>query len=272
MPPGCQGVAGTGEPLDCAPHGPKRPAETRVRTAVGGHLLARRKPGVQIPSPPPLKPQVRASPAECWRRSLQLAAALRPHARVAVQVGRLAATRRLGPGPPTMTTERGRRLQPERRVRGEARQSGPEAHAGAGRCSSRSRIRQDGQTRGALLAVWLPAAPTRSTESSVQRQRTRTRNARTPMRTPDVQTRTLDSGRVDIADTGRSHRTRGHRTRGHRTVTPDTGHVDATEYADRATKARQRIRTDILDNQTTRPPAGTPNRGPVDGACGARQR
>jgi hypothetical protein len=38
-------------------------AETRVCTAVGRHLLARRKPGVQIPSPPPPTSQVRASPA-----------------------------------------------------------------------------------------------------------------------------------------------------------------------------------------------------------------
>jgi hypothetical protein len=55
--------------------------------------LARRKPGVQIPSPPPPTSQVRASPARRWRRSLQAAAAPRPHAQVAVQPRRLAATR-----------------------------------------------------------------------------------------------------------------------------------------------------------------------------------
>jgi hypothetical protein len=43
--------------------------------------LARRKSGVQIPSPPPLKRQVRASSASRWRRSLHVAAALRPHDR-----------------------------------------------------------------------------------------------------------------------------------------------------------------------------------------------
>ena len=72
--------------------------------------LARRKPGVQIPSPPPPTPQVRAPSASSWRRSLHVAAALRPRAHVAVQPGRLAATRRLNPRPPTMTTERSRHL------------------------------------------------------------------------------------------------------------------------------------------------------------------
>jgi hypothetical protein len=36
-----------------APDGPRRPGKTQLRTAVGCHLLARRKSGVQIPSPPP---------------------------------------------------------------------------------------------------------------------------------------------------------------------------------------------------------------------------
>jgi hypothetical protein len=40
-------------PPNFAPDGPERPGETPVRTAVGRHLFARRKPGVQIPSPPP---------------------------------------------------------------------------------------------------------------------------------------------------------------------------------------------------------------------------
>ena len=75
-----------------------------------GADLARRKPGVQIPSPPPPTSQVRASPASSRRRSLHAAAAPRPHAQVAVQLRRLAAARRLGPGPHTMTTQRSRRL------------------------------------------------------------------------------------------------------------------------------------------------------------------
>ena len=78
-----------------------------------GLSLARRKSGVQIPSPPPPNQQVRAPPASSGRRSLHVAAALRPREQVAVQLGRLSATRRLGPRPPTVTTERSRRLQPE---------------------------------------------------------------------------------------------------------------------------------------------------------------
>jgi hypothetical protein len=38
-----------------APDGSRRPAQTQLRTAVSRPLLARRKPGVQIPSPPPHK-------------------------------------------------------------------------------------------------------------------------------------------------------------------------------------------------------------------------
>jgi hypothetical protein len=68
------------------PDGRQRPAQTLVRTAVGCHLLARRKPGVQIPSPPPPTLQVRASSVECRRRSLHVAAALRPPAQVKVQL------------------------------------------------------------------------------------------------------------------------------------------------------------------------------------------
>ena len=102
------------------------------------------------------------------------------------------------------------------------------------------------------------AAPTRSTKSPVQTPRTRTRNGRTP--TPD---------------TGRSHRTvdSGSWTSHARTldVHPDTGRVDATEYSDRATSTADTGQT-FRTTTTTRPPAGTPNRGPVDGTCCARQR
>jgi hypothetical protein len=49
------------------------PRGTHVRS------LARRKPGVQIPSPPPPTSQVRASPSSSRRRSLHGAAALRPY-------------------------------------------------------------------------------------------------------------------------------------------------------------------------------------------------
>jgi hypothetical protein len=191
--------------------------------------LARRKSGVQIPSPPPPTSQVRASPASSGRRSLQVAAALRPQAQVAVQPGRLSETRRHGHGSPTMTTERGRRLQPELRAPSDTRQSGREAPLApaAGRD-----VRGDGRTArpGPLLAVWLPAAPTRSTMSPVQPQWTRTRNARTPTR-----------------DTGRPHPDIGQRTRGHRghwTVTPDAW----TRRRTRTGRPRHGRHPDILDH------------------------
>jgi hypothetical protein len=68
-----------------------RAASTKLPTYV--RSLARRKSGVQIPSPPPPTQQVRASPASSRRRSLHAPAAPRPHAQVAVQPKRLAATR-----------------------------------------------------------------------------------------------------------------------------------------------------------------------------------
>ena len=57
----------------------------QVGMALTPNSLARRKPGVQIPSPPPPNQQVRASPASSGRRSLHVAAALRPQAQVTVQ-------------------------------------------------------------------------------------------------------------------------------------------------------------------------------------------
>src|SRR6266511_3404882 len=56
--------------------------------------LARRKSGVQIPSPPPPTSQVRASAASSGWRSLHVAAALRPRIRVAVPPRRLSDTGR----------------------------------------------------------------------------------------------------------------------------------------------------------------------------------
>jgi len=201
----------------------------QVGMALTPNSLARRKPGVQIPSPPPPNQQVRASSASSGRRSLHGAAALRPREQVAVQLGRLSATRRLGPRPHTVTTERSRRLQPELPVRCDARQSRTRSHAGSGRWSSRSRIRQDGQIQTPLLTMWLPAAPTSSTSSPDANTAGPGRRTRGHRRgTPDIHTRTLDSRRVAIAyaDTGRSHRTL------------DTGRVDATEYADRVVKSQ----------------------------------
>jgi hypothetical protein len=105
------------------------------------------------------------------------------------------------------------------------------------------------------------AAPTRSTKSPVQTPRTRTRNARTP--TPGHRTSTPDSGQriVDItcADTGRSP---GHRT-------PDAW----TRPSTRTGRPRHgRHRTDTPDHHDQPTARWTPNHGPVDGTCCARQR
>jgi hypothetical protein len=189
----------------------------QVGMALTPNSLARRKPGVQIPSPPPpnLAGQSVASvePAAltaCWGRGAAASASRSPARKARSDQ----ATR---PWTFHVTTERGRRLQPE--------------HASAATPDSPEQKppwlkpmvvpfadTEDGQTR-ALLAVWLPAAPTRSMKSPVQTPRTRTRTRGHP--TPghrDVHPRTLDSRCVD---TGRSP---GHRTpdTGHRT--PDTGH------------------------------------------------
>jgi hypothetical protein len=73
-----------------------------------------------------------------------------------------------------------------------------------------------------------------------------TRSTKSPVQTPRM--RKLTRGHRP-RDTGRPHsaiaqRTRGHRIRGHR---PDTGLVDATEYADKRPR-HGRHRTDILDH------------------------
>ena len=124
-----------------------------------------------------------------------------------------------------MTTERGRRLQPELRIRCDTRQSGPEATLA--QADGRAVRGHGGTARpGSLLAVWLPAASTRSTKSPVQTPWTRTWNARTP--TPGHRTSTPDSGQRTWTSPARTL-----------DVHPDTGRVDATEYSDRATSTRQ---------------------------------
>jgi hypothetical protein len=80
--PGEQGYQFIGGELrpNFAPDGPARPAKMQVRMALSSNSLARRKSGVQIPSPPPPTLQVRASPASRRRRPLHIAAAARPQA------------------------------------------------------------------------------------------------------------------------------------------------------------------------------------------------
>ena len=125
--------------------------------------------------------------------------------------GKALSDTRLGPGPPMMTTEGGRRFQPELRV---ARQAGLEGHCGSGRWSSRSRDTAGGPG---------PGPPGRAV-------------ARRTRRAPRVTgADTADAERPDT-DTGRRTSTPGHWTpnawtsrartldghTGHRT--PDTGH------------------------------------------------
>ena len=192
--------------------------------------------GFKSPHLHPQHSQVRASPASSGRRSLHGAAALRPRAQGRSPARKALRDQATRLGPLTMTTERGRRLQPELRIRCDTRQSEQKPHW-LTQMVVRSRIRRDGQTRP-LLAVWLPAAPTHSTKSLAQTQRTR--NARTPTR--GHRTSTPDSGQ----------RTRGHHPRGHWTFTrtPDTGRVDAwTRPSTRTGRPRHgRHRTDIPDH------------------------
>jgi hypothetical protein len=184
----------------------------QVGMALTPNSLARRKPGVQIPSPPPPTLQVRASPASSGRRSRHVPAALRPRAQVAVQLRRLPRYQATRPGPPTMTTERSRRLRSELCARSDAR------HAGLEATWLRQMVEPSAATAGRpalgpFLAVWLSALRRTPRSHGMQTRRTRTRNARTPTR-----------------DTGRPHpdigqRTRGHRMRRHRAL--DTGRADA---------------------------------------------
>ena len=126
------------------------------------------------------------------------------------------------------------------------------------------------------LAVWLLAASARLTNSpgsdtadvgNARRADAGCPDARTPNWTPDTGHRapTPDSGHPDAwtptPDTG-------HRSRGHWTLTPDTGRrmLLRTGQADKARPAPE-----ILGHHAERLPAGMPNRGPADGACGARR-
>jgi hypothetical protein len=72
--PGCQDQVVRTHPF--APDARKRPGKTPVRTALSPRYLIRMRS--QIPSPP--EPQVQA-PLTSRRRSLHLAAVLRPHDR-----------------------------------------------------------------------------------------------------------------------------------------------------------------------------------------------
>jgi hypothetical protein len=126
-----------------------------------------------------------------------------------------------------VTTERGRRLQPELRIRCDARQSGPEAtlaHAD-GRA-----VRGHGGT-----ARPGPSWPCGCRRTDALHEVTGADTA-----DADAERADTDPGTPDV-HTGQWTADRGHHMRGHWTFTrtPDTGRVDATEYSDRATSTRQ---------------------------------
>jgi hypothetical protein len=134
-----------------------------------------------------------------------------------------------------VTTERGRRLQPELRIRCDARQSGPEAtlaHAD-GRA-----VRGHGGT-----ARPGPSWPCGCRRTDALHEVTGADTA-----DADAEHADTDPGTPDV-HTGQWTADRGHHMRGHWTFTrtPDTGRVDATEYAD-SRQGTAGIRTDILDH------------------------
>jgi hypothetical protein len=195
-----------------------------VCMALSPNSLARRKPGVQIPSPPPPNLQVRASPASSRRRSLQAAAAPRPHAQVAVQPRRLAATRRLGPRPHTMTTQGSRCLAAHP---GSPPTGDPPAHpANPGRPRARPShdptTAHDGQVQADPSTG--PARPAPASTARLRPGPTTnwpwTPQATTP--TPAIPAMRLPAHR-HLSTTSRPD-TVDAETHGHRTPTLDTGH------------------------------------------------
>ena len=127
----------------------------------------------------------------------------------------------------TVTTERGHRLQPELRIRCDARQSRPEAtlaHA-----DGRAVRGQGGTARPG------PSWPCGCRRTDALHELTGADTA-----DADAERADTDPGTPNV-HTGQWTADRGHHMRGHWTFTrtPDTGRVDATEYSDRATSTRQ---------------------------------
>src|SRR5215211_7832908 len=219
----------------------------QVGMALTPNSLARRKPGVLIPSPPPPTSQVRASPASSWRRSLHGAAALRPQAQVVVQLegwqrpgdSTLGLTRRPRSVVATSNLSQAsfRSLEPWRSSRASSLSGRP--HGRPGHCTTTS---HDESKPTPPLAKYGPT-PASSARLRLGQTTSRswTRQATTPTlaipavpppahrraprphsgRTPRTRERT-DSGRP--LDTGRRTVDTWTLRRPHRT--PDIGHVD----------------------------------------------
>ena len=198
------------------------------------------------------------------RRSLHVAAAARPQAQVKCSREGLPETRRLGPRPDTLTTQRGRRqlptdgdpprIQPlpvdhaveaatvQHRPRQRPR-SKPTLRWPSTACASLGR---QGLTSGRRRAVVdtagdhaaghpspAPACPTATLHHLIPAGHSGRWNAPTADATPDAGRRRPDTGHLDAQtpapDTG--HRSVGQPPVGHRTLAPDTD-------ADRATTAQ----------------------------------
>jgi len=241
--------------------------------ALSPNSLARRKPGVQIPSPPPPNLQVRASSASSGRRSLHAAAAPRPHAQVAVQPRRLAATRRLGPRPHTMTTQGSRCLAAHP---GSPPTGDPPAHpADPGRPRARpshdpTTAHDDGQVQADPSAG--PARPAPGSTARLRPGPTTnwpwTPPTTTP--TPAIPATRLPAHR-HLSTTSRPD-TVDAETHGHRTPTLDTGHLDAqTPTPDTGQRPRGQARV-MLDTRTRQwtPDAGRGPRHADEGTAGIR--
>ena len=212
----------------------------QVGMALTPNSLARRKPGVQIPSPPPPTLQVRASPASSRRRSPHSAAAPRPHAQVAVQPRRLAATRRPGPEPHTMTTQRSRRLaaHPSSPPTGD-----PRAHpANPGRPRGRPSLcpttaHDDGQVQADPSADQHGLGQPRPPGSDPGRRRTGRGQGRRPRRRRPSQPCGCLPTATPPQPPGRTQWTREPTDTGHLRWTPDTGHRTPDTHAGHRTAA-----------------------------------
>jgi hypothetical protein len=193
--------------------------------------------------------QVRASPASSRRRSPHAAAAPRPHAQVAVQPRRLAATKRLGPGPHTTTTQRSRHLAAHP---GSPPTGDPRAHpANPGRPRGRPRhcpttAYNDGQVQATLRRPNRPAPPStaRFRPGSRRTGRGHRRRPRRPRGHP--------SHAATCPPPPLHHLPAGHSGRGGRgnPRTPDTGHLSAqTPAPDTGQRPRGQARV-LLDTRT----------------------
>jgi hypothetical protein len=179
-----------------------------------GTDLARRKPGVQIPSPPPPNPAGQSvaslKPATLTACCGRAAAATSRHS----AAGKALSDRQLGPRPHTMTTQRGRRHLPA-----DGRSSAHPASSGrprdrSGHCPTTDHVEADPPL--AQHDLRQPRAPGSNLGQTTRRRGHGGRPCRPPaipaVRLPARLPRCTTSFRSDTADDGRH---------GHRTSTPD---------------------------------------------------